>query len=102
MMTPLIKGINLDAAGRCKHYHKDADIAALKCSQCDEYYAYYQCHDSLEDHKFVASNKDDYPVMCGVCRRLLDFDEYTSGACPNCHHGFNPRCKLHYEIYFED
>ena len=54
------------------------------------------------DNKFVASNKGDYPVMCGVCRRLLDFDEYTSGACPNCHHGFNPRCKLHYEIYFED
>ena len=92
-MTSLIKGINLDAAGRCKHYHKDADIAALKCSQC---------HDSLEDHKFVASNKDDYPVMCGVCRHLLTFDEYTSGECPNCHHGFNPRCKLHYEIYFED
>ena len=102
MVKNLIKGIDLDAAGRCKHYHKDVDIAALKCSRCNEYYACYQCHDSLEDHKFVASNKEDYPVMCGVCHQLLTFDEYASEACPNCHHWFNPRCKLHYGIYFED
>ena len=100
MVKNLIRGIDLDAAGRCKHYHKDVDIAALKSSQCDEYYACYQFHDSLEDHKFVASNKDDSPVMCGVCRHLLTFDEYISGACLNCHPGFNSRCKLHYEIYF--
>ena len=29
MVKNLIRGIDLDAAGRCKHYHKDVDIAAL-------------------------------------------------------------------------
>ena len=29
-----IYGIQLDQAGRCRHYHSEADVVALRCRQC--------------------------------------------------------------------
>ena len=51
-MTKKINGLLVDDESRCQHYHTELDIVALKCFQCQKYYACYQCHDSLEDHKF--------------------------------------------------
>lgn len=97
-----IYGLDLDEAGRCRHYHKVCDVVSLKCAKCGKYYACYQCHDEMEDHQFVATNNDEeYPVICGVCKKLLTREEYMTGACVHCKTEFNPRCKLHYDIYFK-
>ncbi len=97
-----IYGVDVDAKGRCVHYHLQVDIVALKCGQCQKYYACYQCHDALEKHPFAAVSKDDSaPVLCGNCRQTLTFDQYQMGQCPFCRHAFNPRCRLHQTIYFK-
>ena len=96
-----IHGVGLDKEGRCKHYHTSLDIAALLCAQCRKYYACYSCHDEMEDHPFAATApEEEYPVLCGNCRRKLTRKEYKQGSCPYCHAGFNPRCSLHENIYF--
>ncbi|MGT2930446.1 CHY zinc finger protein [Streptococcus dentasini] len=97
-----IRGIDLDEAGRCYHYHSETDIVALKCQACQTFYACYQCHDSLCDHHFQPMNKNEKClVQCGACRSLLDWSEYKSGHCPHCCHPFNPKCSLHDSIYFK-
>ncbi|MHA8111493.1 CHY zinc finger protein [Lactobacillaceae bacterium Melli_B4] len=97
----LIYGIDLDNDGRCTHYHSALDVVALKCAQCQSYYACYQCHDELVDHQFVGSDSTKgHPVMCGHCRKQLTYEQYQLGKCVFCQHPFNPRCKLHQHIYF--
>lgn len=96
-----IYGLDLDQAGRCVHYHLSVDVTAMKCARCQRYYACYQCHDALENYRFAASNKDDWPVMCGICGCLMRFDQYQLGTCPRCGHAFNPKCSLHGQIYFK-
>ncbi len=99
--TPKIYGEDLDSAGRCRHYHTELDVVALKCARCGKYYACYQCHDDLEDHHFEPTDeKETYPVLCGNCMHLLTYAEYSGGHCPYCGHGFNPRCSRHKHIYF--
>ncbi|MCI1987080.1 MAG: CHY zinc finger protein [Lactobacillus sp.] len=97
----LIRGIDCDAAGRCRHYHQDNDIAALRCAQCGDFFACYQCHDALCDHLFVPSPKASRAVLCGNCGVELTFAEYTQGSCPQCQHAFNPNCRVHYNRYFQ-
>lgn len=81
-----IHGVGLDKEGRCKHYHTSLDIAALLCAQCRKYYACYSCHDEMEDHPFAATAPEEqYPVLCGNCKRKLTRWEYKQGSCPYCH-----------------
>ncbi|MGT2958360.1 hypothetical protein A9Q68_07465 [Streptococcus bovimastitidis] len=95
-------GIDLDQESRCRHYHSDLDIATLKCQACQKYYACYQCHDSLEDHPFEPSGKEEvYPVVCGACKNQLNLASYQKGFCPYCQKAFNPKCALHKDIYFK-
>ncbi|ANZ60939.1 hypothetical protein AYR62_11820 [Secundilactobacillus paracollinoides] len=100
-MTQVIYGLETDDAGRCVHYHQENDIAGLKCQQCQAYFACYQCHDALCDHKFVACDKDDDPVMCGLCHTVMSFAAYQQGTCPNCRAAFNPKCEGHWGVYFK-
>ena len=100
-MTEKIWGLGLDDEGRCSHYHQANDIVALKCSQCKKYFACYKCHDEIENHKFVSTDKENFPVMCGHCGILLNFDDYALGTCIKCKSVFNPNCHLHWDIYFK-
>ena len=100
-MDSLIYGLCVDDMGRCEHYHNDFDIAALKCSYCQKYFACYKCHNQLMAHKFYPCSKDDKSILCGNCRETLDFKQYESGECRYCHHKFNSRCAVHYKIYFK-
>lgn len=96
-----IYGSGLDAAGRCVHWHGDADVVALRCGQCHRYYACYMCHDAMEDHGFrAADDSDETPVLCGSCMHQLTREQYAAGSCAYCGHGFNPGCALHHDIYF--
>ena len=80
-----IHGIGLDKEGRCRHYHTSLDIAALLCAECRKYYACYSCHDEIEDHPFAATAPEEqYPVLCGSCKRKLTRGEYKQGSCPYC------------------
>lgn len=102
MDEPLFYGLDLDQHSRCRHYHSELDIVALKCGKCQRYYACYQCHDALTDHVFqAASANEPHPVLCGVCRQQLSLSDYKTGACPICQSPFNPKCSNHYDIYFE-
>ena len=56
-----IYGIQLDQAGRCRHYHSEADVVALRCCQCHKYYACYKCHDESENHDFKHIWMDHHP-----------------------------------------
>ncbi len=97
-----IYGIQLDQAGRCLHYHSEADVVALRCRQCHKYYACYKCHDESENHDFKpADASDSVPVLCGNCMNQLTREQYEQGFCPYCRHQFNPGCRLHHDIYFE-
>ncbi|WP_137636444.1 CHY zinc finger protein [Loigolactobacillus binensis] len=101
-MSALIWGLDLDAAGRCRHYHGPTDIVANKCARCQQYFACYQCHDALRAHHFVpmpitAAAK---VVCCGNCRQQLTYAQYQTGTCPFCRHAFNPQCVRHQAIYF--
>ncbi|WP_338344351.1 CHY zinc finger protein [Fructobacillus evanidus] len=95
-------GIDIGTTGTCVHYHSDVDIAGLRCAQCEEYFACYQCHDTLRDHHFVPMAKDatNPAVLCGRCGQELTYQEYKTGACLNCLAPFNPRCEIHEERYF--
>ena len=76
-----IWGKLVDDEGRCSHYHQENDIIALKCSSCEKYFSCYECHDELENHQFVATEKEDFPVLCGHCKTKLNFCLlYTSDA----------------------
>ena len=102
MLMIKIYGALTDQAGRCRHYHSQLDIVALKCAACQKYYACYRCHDEVADHHFVASSKSEpYPVLCGNCFRLLSKKQYLLGYCPYCQTAFNPNCRFHHQIYFK-
>ncbi|MGT2933763.1 CHY zinc finger protein [Streptococcus catagoni] len=96
-----ILGIALDNESRCLHYHGDSDIVALKCRQCQAYFACYHCHDALRSHHFLANQaQEKYPVLCGACKHFLTKESYEKGYCPFCLRLFNPNCSLHKDIYF--
>lgn len=97
-----IYGKGLDKSGRCYHYHQDNDIVGLKCSTCQKYFACYKCHDELMSHNFSACDKNSYPVICGQCGTISNFDDYAKGYCSQCQAVFNPKCHLHWEIYFTE
>ncbi|MCO0832060.1 CHY zinc finger protein [Fructobacillus sp. W13] len=96
-----IKGQDIGPTGTCRHYHQEVDVVGLLCSNCQQYYACFQCHDELEKHSFEPSSvSEGHPVPCGVCHSLLTYDEYQEGACVNCQSPFNPKCSLHKDYYF--
>jgi uncharacterized CHY-type Zn-finger protein len=42
-------------------------------------------------------------LLCGACGAELTIREYLNyqAVCPACRARFNPRCELHYHLYFE-
>ncbi|MGO3522530.1 MAG: CHY zinc finger protein [Leuconostoc mesenteroides] len=79
----MIKGINLDQQGRCKHWHTDVDVVANRCAKCRKYYACYLCHDALNTHPFVPVSLDteETAVCCGVCLHQMTPAQYLMVDC---------------------
>jgi uncharacterized CHY-type Zn-finger protein len=102
----MVKGHLTDEQTRCRHWHSPLDIIAIKFKCCNTYYACYECHREMADHKPEVWTKDERAekaILCGVCKTELSIGEYfdSSNLCPHCGSAFNPNCSKHYHLYFE-
>lgn len=102
-----VYGSTVDSFTRCTHYHSDVDIIAIKFKCCRLYFPCYQCHDEVKKHETERWGRDELAfeevVLCGNCKKELKFAEYNDGAsrCTFCDAQFNPKCALHYDLYFD-
>jgi uncharacterized CHY-type Zn-finger protein len=104
--NPIVRGVDLDAQTRCRHYHGPTDIIAIKMKCCGEYYACKDCHEELAGHAIEVWPRTEWnriAILCGQCHSELTIDQYMQcdSVCPTCHANFNPRCANHYHFYFE-
>lgn len=104
-----VLGKIVDNETRCVHWHTDLDVMAIKFKCCKNFFACYSCHEETTDHpiiKYDLSKQDDCGVeiiLCGKCYSTMTFNDYVSDVrCINCDTPFNPGCKLHYTLYFEN
>lgn len=96
----------IDPHTRCRHYHAEKDIIAIKFKCCDTYYSCFFCHEEEAGHAHNVWNETEFnrlAILCGNCDTELTIHQYLESyyKCPTCHSAFNPRCKNHYPFYFE-
>lgn len=101
-----VKGLLVDDATRCEHYHSELDIIAIKMHCCNTYYACITCHNLLAQHPSTVWPKNCFnekAILCGSCKTELTINEYlnSNNICKNCNSNFNPKCSNHYHLYFE-
>lgn len=109
MAQVAVAGPQVDNNTRCVHYHGLLDVIAIRFKCCDTYYPCYQCHSGDSSHSLIRWNSQDLfeasekVILCGVCRSELTFTEYSGShsSCIKCQARFNPKCLLHYHLYFE-
>lgn len=95
----------IDKQGRCKHYHGERDIVAIRFRCCDRYYGCYFCHVEHADHEAQVWEEEQgeaIAILCGSCNSELSIATYLNceSVCSACKAEFNPRCSLHYPYYF--
>lgn len=100
-----VHGIEVDAQTRCRHYHAQSDVVAIKFKCCGAYYSCYRCHEALADHPARPWPRADFSaeaILCGACGGELGIREYLAcgASCPRCGARFNPRCEKHFSAYF--
>ncbi len=100
-----VRGVDLDAQTRCRHWHSPLDIVAIRMACCGEFYACADCHAALADHPlepWPAEAFDSPAVRCGACGGVISIAAYMASGdrCPTCAAAFNPGCRGHYPIYF--
>ena len=109
--APPVFGAVLDSATRCIHFHSELDIVAIKFACCRRYYPCFQCHDEAVQLESVPHTARRWPqsewselaILCGACHRELSITEYRQvERCPHCAAEFNPGCRLHAHLYFEE
>ena len=101
-----VRGLDLDAETRCRHYHSVVDVIALRFRCCGEWYPCFECHAACADHPaavWKADERHHHAVLCGVCGHRLTIAEYLGceSRCPACAASFNPGCARHRHLYFE-
>lgn len=104
--TPIVYGVDRDEQTRCRHYHRQRDIIAIRFRCCDRFYCCHKCHAEMADHQpelWKKEERDTKAILCGVCNHLLTIREYirSDSICPSCSSSFNPGCKQHLHLYFE-
>jgi uncharacterized CHY-type Zn-finger protein len=100
-----VRGVDVDAATRCAHYHSKLDIIAIRMACCGVYYACKDCHEALAGHSISVWPHAEWniqAVLCGACGHELTIAEYMESGyrCPQCTSEFNPGCRNHYHFYF--
>ena len=101
-----MRGIDIDARTGCAHYRSEFDIIAVKFNCCRIYYSCFYCHELEAGHPaqiWSQTQFDEKAVLCGACGTELTIHQYLNcqAVCPACRARFNPRCALHYHLYFE-
>ncbi|WP_423188349.1 CHY zinc finger protein [Alkalibacterium sp. f15] len=100
-----VKGFLIDHQTRCKHYHGEKDIVAIKFKCCGDYYPCYKCHDESVNHTKKRWSKEEFSkkaILCGECLTECNIEEYMAHqTCSHCAAHFNPDCRFHYDVYFE-
>ncbi|CAI4594667.1 BFH_collapsed_G0032900.mRNA.1.CDS.1 [Saccharomyces cerevisiae] len=110
LIETAIYGKTVDDQSRCVHWHLPKDVIAIRFKCCDKYYACFECHQELSSHPLekydLLDDANKHLIICGVCRHEMTFAEYydynSNLICPNCRSPFNPGCKLHYHLYFQN
>lgn len=87
-------------------YRSELDIIAVKFNRCRIYYSCFYCHEMEAGHPaqiWSQAQFDEKAVLCGACGTELTIHQYLNcqAVCPACRARFNPRCALHYRLYFE-
>ena len=105
-LTAEVRGVDLDAQSRCAHYHSAVDIVAIRTMCCGVYYACSACHAALAGHAIVRWPRDRWEtdaIRCGNCASEMSIAAYMAAddRCPTCAAAFNPRCRDHYDQYFD-
>ena len=104
--APRVLGPTVDDQTRCIHYRTPLDVIAIRFACCGEFYPCHLCHAETADHparQWPVAERDEHAVLCGVCSATLTIADYLEAdACPACGAAFNPGCKLHTELYFEE
>jgi uncharacterized CHY-type Zn-finger protein len=100
-----VYGLQLNEQTGCLHYASPLDIVAIKFKCCNKYYACYDCHAALADHLPERWGRDDFQtkaILCGRCGEEMSIEKYRScnSRCPHCKALFNPKCELHWNLYF--
>jgi uncharacterized CHY-type Zn-finger protein len=106
LIPPIVRGVNLDAQTRCRHYRGPTDVIAIKMKCCGAFYACKDCHEEVADHPIAVWPENEWnrkAVLCGACRTVLTILEYmqSDARCPACSAQFNPKCRNHYHFYFQ-
>lgn len=101
-----VRGSEVDHETRCKHYHSEKDIIAIKFKCCDTYYPCHLCHEENADHpaqQWGTEERGEKAILCGHCGTEITIQGYMDcgSRCPNCDAQFNPGCELHYTLYFK-
>lgn len=101
-----VRGVDVDAETRCRHYGTDTDVIAIRFPCCETFYPCFECHEAVADHEarqWGADDGDEPAVLCGVCGAVLAIDGYVAceDRCPDCDAAFNPGCRAHYHYYFD-
>lgn len=100
-----VHGPIVDKQTRCKHYHSEKDVIAIKFKCCGKYYPCYQCHQECEEHDILVWEKSEFgekAILCGVCEKEHRINEYIkTTSCLHCDAEFNEGCSNHYHLYFQ-
>ncbi|MES3161420.1 MAG: CHY zinc finger protein [Halorubrum sp.] len=101
-----LRGVDVDPETRCAHWNSPVDVVAMRFGCCEEYYPCADCHDATAAHEaepWPRDRFDEPAVLCGVCHERLTAREYLASddACPSCGAAFNPGCRAHHDVYFE-
>lgn len=103
-MRPTVHGPTVDDETRCIHYRTQLDVIAIRFACCGDYYPCHLCHEETASHPsqpWPAGSDSQPAVLCGMCGEELTIGTYRSvDTCPSCSAEFNPRCALHYPLYF--
>ena len=54
-----VRGLDLDAETRCRHYHSVLDVIALRFRCCGEWYPCFECHAACADHPAAVWKADE-------------------------------------------
>lgn len=102
-----VHGVQVNSQTGCLHYNSSLDLVAIKFKCCGNYYACYSCHLALNTHPIQRWQHEDLnekAILCGHCGTEMTIHQYvvSKSTCLNCHSPFNPKCQLHWNLYFEE